>query len=57
MILSGHLDITNHDVTGTSNAALQFVSFSQLMMLKGSEIHFEKNRGRWVIERNLSRFI
>ena len=45
MNLTGRLDITNNDVTGTNNGALQFVSFSQLWMLKGSEIHFENNRG------------
>ena len=45
MVLSGRLDITNNDLTRTDGGAFQFVSFSQLQILKGSEIHFENNTG------------
>ena len=45
MTLSGRLDITNHDLIGTDSGALQFTSFSQLMLQKGSEMHFRNNRG------------
>ena len=48
MVLSGRLDITNNDLIGTDGGALQFVSFSQLKILKGSEIHFENNTGTYV---------